>query len=462
MSRMVNSSSAAAVLWLVALYVVYELAVTVWLTVAAVLAIRAWRRAQGGPLFLGGTPSVTVLIAAHNERNFILGTLESIRMRAGMPCSVIVASDGSTDGMNELLRRHFDMVAIGLGVFRARGPFDVSLISMPKVGKGAVLNAALAHAESEVVVTLDADTVLGEGALRALVAPFDDPAVDAATGYLYVRNFASSLLTRFQFTEYLKAFFWRMGLAHQGINLQVSGAFGAFRTQTLRAVGGFAEESLVEDYEVIYRFHDRGRRSGRPYRIIAVPEAAAYTEVPEKLLNFIHQRTRWFTGFLQTLTEHRRMIGSALHGAVGLVMLPIKSVDACLPLWGLLSLALLPWSLAHGQGTLGTFSVAVFLGKWLLDAVLSVAVVRWHASTFPERTVPPLRSQLLAAATESVAFHWLRQVAVIRSYVWFVTRAKRWEQPRWQVLRALEGQALPASSEALELQGRRLGVPIQR
>jgi cellulose synthase/poly-beta-1,6-N-acetylglucosamine synthase-like glycosyltransferase len=425
-------------------YLAYELALAALLTGAALSGLRALART---PADARPPPTVSVLIAAHNERDFILGTLRSIREQGGLDCEVIVASDGSTDGMNALLVRELGLVPDGPERFRGPGPERLWLLALPKLGKGAALNRALALARGEVVVTLDADTVLGANALRELALPFRERAVEAAAGFVYVRNARANLLTRYQFTEYLKNFFWRIGLNRLGVNLQVSGAFGALRTSTLRAIGGFSENSLVEDYEVIYRLHDALRTAGRPYRLVAVPDAAAFTEVPERLGSFVAQRTRWFTGFLQTLWDYRLLVGSRRHGAIGLFMLPIKCVDATLPLWGPLSLACLLGAGALGHARESAWATAMFLGKWAFDAALYAGMVRWHARAYPGRQPVPARwSQYATSATESLGFNLLRQVAVLRAYVWMFRRTQRWEQPRWQTA-ALEAAA-PVQHEA--------------
>lgn len=440
------AGSPAALLGVALGYMSYELGLAALLTTAALLGILRWRRRSSAP---ARVPSISVLIAAHNERAFILSTLESIRENGGAPCEVLIASDGSTDGMNELLIERLQMVPDGPSRFRtASGPL-VRLLALPKLGKGAVLNRALALAQGEVAITLDADTTLGPHALRELAAPFADPGVEAAAGFIYVRNARANALTRYQFTEYVKNFVWRIGLAHLGVNLQVSGAFGALRTATVRELGGFSEASLVEDYEVIYRLHDARRAQQRPYRIVAVPSAAAFTEVPEKLGNFIAQRTRWFTGFLQTLWDYRRMIGSRSHGGVGLFMLPVKSIDATLPFWGLTSLVFLIASAATGHERWQLASAALFFGKWLVDALLYAAMIRWHARAFPERRpVPRLGTQLATSMSESLGFNWLRQVAVIRAYVWFFRRTQKWEQPRWNVAPGEGAQPAPEATRA--------------
>jgi hypothetical protein len=41
------------------------------------------------------------------------------------------------------------------------------------------------------------------------------------------------------------------------------------------------------------------------------------------------------------------------------------------------------------------------------------------------------RAQYATATTESLGFNWLRQLAVLRAYVWFARRIRRWEQARW-------------------------------
>jgi cellulose synthase/poly-beta-1,6-N-acetylglucosamine synthase-like glycosyltransferase len=301
------------------------------------------------------------------------------------------------------------------------------------VGKGRALNAGLAQVSSEVVVTLDADTRLAPGALAALGAAFAWDEVMAAGGFVYVRNAGGGpWIARYQYWEYVKNFIWRIGLAHLGVCLQVSGAFGAFRTRALREIGGFSGTSLVEDYEVIYRLHERLKLAGTPYRVEVVPDAVAYTESPETVPAFVHQRTRWFAGFLQTLWTYRRMVGDPRMGLIGALMLPIKCVDAILPLWGALSLAILLAAAAGGTAHWQRASLLLFAVRWGVDLLLGGVMWRWHRTLFPERP-HALRGPLLALhmATEGLVFNWFRQIAVLNAYGWFVRRVQKWHQPRW-------------------------------
>lgn len=364
---------------------------------------------------------VSVLIAAHNEVDCIADTLRSVLAQTGVKFEILVASDGSTDGMNALVTREFP---------------SVRLLDLPKAGKAVALNAALAAASHEFVVTLDADTRLAPDALARLIDPFADPAVQAAGGWIFVRNVTTAgWLARWQFIEYVKNCLWRNGLARLGVLLQVSGAFGAFRTTTLRRVGGFATDSLTEDYEIIYRLHREFRLHRKPIRILTVSNAVAYTDGPETFGGFIHQRTRWFTGFLRTLWDYRALIGNPRCGLLGGLMLPIKTIDAILPIWSLLSwiaLGAVLFSADHSTANLSWIAAALIL-KWGFDIALSTLAWHWHLG-LTNRLHPPVPARIRWAAilTETWFFAWFRQIAVLRAYLWFLSGVKEWRQSRWK------------------------------
>src|SRR5207244_484687 len=81
---------------------------------------------------------------------------------------IVVASDGSDDGTNEIVRRHADG--------------RVRLLELGRVGKAAALNAAVEAAAGEVLVFSDANSSFRADAVRALVAPLADPEVGGVAG----------------------------------------------------------------------------------------------------------------------------------------------------------------------------------------------------------------------------------------------------------------------------------------
>lgn len=420
----------ASVLAVTGGYLIYEVAVSGLLATSAVLGVR--RRLRRLAASNGGRPpAISVLVAAHNERICIEATVESVRAQGGVDFEVIIASDGSNDGMNEFLIARYAMVPEAAGNNEWRSNIDprIKLLALPRVGKGNALNAALGDAGRELVATLDADTRLEPGALAALAGTFLDSTVAAAGGFIYIRNAGAGgpVLARYQYWEYLKNFIWRIGLAEMDVCLQVSGAFGGFRTAMLREFGGFDGASSVEDYEIIFRLHERLRLAHRAdCRVEVAPDAVALTDGPETPADFIRQRTRWFAGFLQTLWDYRRMVGDRRLGKLGWMLLPIKCIDALLPIWGVLSLSLLVAALATGVEALQISAVALFGGKVLIELANAAVVWACHRALFRDRNFAVRMWPYVL--TEGLVFHWFRQIAVLRAYRRAQVRQPQWEQ----------------------------------
>jgi Glycosyl transferase family 2 len=141
-----------------------------WAGFPLVLALRALRprslELRERPL-----PSVGLVIVVHNEASVIeakLANIEAVEYPRDR-LRVIVVSDGSDDGTNQLVAAH-------------AGPTPVTLLPLGRVGKNAALNAGVAAIDGEILVLSDADSLLEPDALRHLVAPFCDPGVGAVAG----------------------------------------------------------------------------------------------------------------------------------------------------------------------------------------------------------------------------------------------------------------------------------------
>ena len=143
------------------------------LCVALLRAIRP-RPVRTAPI----TPRVTVVIAAYNEASHIEATVHN-KLNQDYPpglLNVMVVSDGSTDGTDQVLTR--------LALQDARVTF---IRQEPRAGKTAALNRLLERARGEIIVFADANSMYRPDAVRRLVAPFADPDVGYASGrMLYV------------------------------------------------------------------------------------------------------------------------------------------------------------------------------------------------------------------------------------------------------------------------------------
>jgi N-acetylglucosaminyltransferase len=140
--------------------------------------------------------SVTVIVPAHDEEEGLPATLESVLGQTVPPEQVIVVDDASSDGTGDVARSYCVQVL--------RPPQNLG-------SKARAQNYALPHCTSELVLAVDADTVLAEDYIERIIPAFDDPAVVVAAGNVQTR-FARTVWVRGRSVEYLFGFHWHTKL----------------------------------------------------------------------------------------------------------------------------------------------------------------------------------------------------------------------------------------------------------
>ena len=396
--------------------------------VALAVAMLRRVRSKASP----STPSVSVLVAAWNEREVIERTVRGLLAQGEVELEVIVADDGSTDGTGTVVERAF------------RDDPRVRLVRIEHAGKGAALEAARRLARHPFIATVDADTDLEPLALARLARALGGDVV-AAGGAVLVKD-AESTLGRFQFLEYVKTTWIRAAWAELSMLEQLPGAFSIFDAMALERAGGFPLDSLTEDYEISYRLYDEAARTGRTIHIAFVPEARAWTAPPDSLSGFVGQRTRWFAGFLSTLVRFSRLIGRPSAGRFGLIRLPLKCVDAVTPIVGIVGLVSLAATLVLSvmEGHLSSLAPVLalpLLARALSDVALYLAA-RSLVGTLDRaprfslgrlvsgRFVSGLWGELLFVAIDALSYGILRQLVVLRAYPFAAARVRTWERSR--------------------------------
>jgi cellulose synthase/poly-beta-1,6-N-acetylglucosamine synthase-like glycosyltransferase len=373
-----------------------------WLGLLPILVTLGRNRANSSAQL----PTCTVVIPAYNEAGTLRRTLDAVCAQNVAGLMVRVMDDGSIDGTAEIASRYADSDP------------RVALQQLERGGKAHALNAALAQVTTDVLVTVDADTLLTPGALADLLHEFEAEAVEAASGFV-VATRAESLLGCFQRLEYVRASAVRAGYSRLGMHEQAPGAFTAFRTQSLRNVGGFPD-SLTEDYEVVFRLYDQARKDGRKILVRSSQTAIASTSTARTLSALHAQRTRWFAGFLVTLWRYRSMQFDSRLGAFGLVRLPLKLLDALLPV-----LAVFGWFFAaKARGNVRIELPLLTLG--LMTNLLATLIAN--------RGVNRLRAVEWLLLPLEPAYAFVRKLLVLRAYA-VAVRATRGLRVSWLPLR---------------------------
>lgn len=416
--------------WMAGLvYIVYDSV----LLIVVVSAARRELETPGQPPRLSWPErqTVAVLICARNERRVLPDCLRSVREQDDPPEEILVVDDGSTDDSLAWLKGEYAIAAFDGRTASAQWP-ALRVLGKEATGKAVSLNEGLVHLGADIVITLDADTVMEPGALRAIRRAFTADMSLAAAGGILTPRCDRSLMGRFlefhQQFEYLRGFVGRLAWCHYGCLVLVSGAFAAYRREVLQSLGGFHPWSLVEDYDLIHRLYRVAARRGVSWKVKVLGDARAVTDAPSKIGVFLRQRRRWFAGFLETLFDNRNMVGRRDYGAVGRIMLPVKTMDTLQPVYGLAAFMLLGPLLIFKPEWRCTI-LAVLAAKVMFDLVFH----RWALSIYLKWRGEPWswrkwRVSLAATLLEPFAFQVLRHFGAVLGWIAFLLGGADWKR----------------------------------
>jgi len=249
-------------------------------------------------------PKVSIIVPAFNEEVNAVRTVEYLLKSTYPDIEIIFVDDGSKDSTFDIVNTTFV------------GNQKVKVLTKTNGGKAAALNFGIENASGEILVCIDADTILPADAIAKMIPYFSDDKVGAVAGNVRVGN-TLNMLTHWQSIEYTTSQnFDRRAYDSVNAILVVPGAIGAFRKSAMEVIEGFTTDTLAEDCDLTLRMLRAG------YVIRTCNEALALTEAPETLASFLKQRSRWTFGMMQSFWKHRDLLFSFKKPNIGLVALP--------------------------------------------------------------------------------------------------------------------------------------------
>lgn len=295
-------------------------------------------------------PALSIVAPAYDMESTIVPCARSFLACDYEPLSVLIVDDGSSDDTSGALVRAFDMIELPVGdglaidtepitaMYVSRTDPRLQLVRKDNGGRSDAINAALNVAATELVAVIDADTLIERDALLRIAEVFalDPDNTVAVGGTVMIANgavirdnavvrprVARRGIEATQTAEYLRGFLggriawsWLNGL------IIISGAFGVFRRDLVRAAGGFSCDTLGEDMELTMRLHHQLRPARPQTRISYAADANVWTEAPATRRSLRTQRIRWHVGLLDNLNMHRRMFLRKRFAAIGLLSMP--------------------------------------------------------------------------------------------------------------------------------------------
>ena len=373
------------------------------------VALFAWlqRRKTKKPVFSQSvvySPKVSIIVPAYNEEITAPRTIENLLGCDYPEFEIIFVDDGSRDTTFSRVRAQY-----------SENPL-VTVLTKPNGGKASALNYGISHATGEILVCIDADTVLRQDALSKLIPFFKNKKVAAVAGNVKVGN-KVNLLTRWQYLEYTTSQnFDRRAFDMLNAIMVVPGAIGAFRREAVLEAGRFTTDTLAEDCDLTMRLLRKG------YRIHSCNEALAYTEVPETVEMLVKQRFRWTFGIMQSFWKHRDLMFTRRQTNMSWILLPhLLIYQLILPLFSPLVDITLLLSLLMPKSWL---IIVLYFLYFLLDLVISITAFRYDGEKFRLRYIIDLFLQ-------RIIYRQLLWFVLLKSYL----RAMKGELAYWGFLK---------------------------
>ena len=298
-------------------------------------------------------PSLSVIAPAYNESPTIIDNIRTLLSLYYSNYEVVVVNDGSSDDSLEKMIGHYELEKVNyyfdyrLPCKRIRGVYKsknrsfkkLTVIDKPNGGKADSLNAGLNVIRNDLVVSIDADSIMEPDALLKLAKPFMEAkekrvigaggvirianSCEISGGHIDKINLPKQFLPRAQVMEYTRAFLMgRMAWSELDGLLLISGALGMFDKEILIKAGGYSTNTVGEDMEMVVRIRRYMVDNGLDYDVVYIPDPLCWTEVPTTVSVLARQRSRWTRGTMETLWTHRKLFFNPKYKKLGMLGYP--------------------------------------------------------------------------------------------------------------------------------------------
>lgn len=353
-------------------------------------------------------PPVSIIVPAHNEEYIIKNTIEAMDRAAAHykgDVRILIMNNNSTD----------ETESIATQVLNACHAATGQVVNVPTPGKSHALNAGLEACETEFLVRVDADTLLGEDNLTRAMTFFTDPKVGVVGGVPVPPG--GGLFDRARLLEVLvKHGFYSVAMGAVNSVVGIPGMFVVYRTEHPRYLGGFVEGMNGEDTDISLRIGELGFHS------VVDPKIRYISEVPSSYMHMREQRMRWFRSIYHISSRCRDLIYSGNKTIRGKIILPYMLINSArrAMLLPLIIFGLMEWTFAFNPNSPIVWQsiVAVITGAPALMAIAAAILNGKPGAIF--------------ALPEYLIFRLLRAYFTLESMLSILISSKR-EDLEWAI-----------------------------
>ena len=273
-------------------------------------------------------PELSILITAYREAETIGKALEAILPQVGDLTAevLVICPDEETASV------------------AGRYP-GVTVLHDPGQGKPTALNLGLRQARGSIIVMTDGDVYIGDNAIAALLAPFDDPSTGAVSGR------PVSLSPRTTMLGYWSHLLTDAGAHAERLKRDAAGQFfvcsGYLYAIRAGLVEAIPEEALAEDAVISHLI------GGQGYRIRYAPKAEVFVKYPTTYRDWLVQKVRSAGGYAQPIIARSplrmRSFWHEVSGGTWRALRYPRNIREMLWTWALLLARLHLWLLIFWQ-----------------------------------------------------------------------------------------------------------------
>jgi len=267
----------------------------------------------------GDWPSISLIIAAHNEEGVIAEKLRNT-LRIDYPADrleVVVASDASDDRTDRIVR---GFAGSGMRLVRVEG----------RRGKTSAQNAAVKETTNEIIVFSDANAMYDKDALKKLAKHFSDEGVGCVEGRRLDFDAECAATARHELT-YRDYESWIKRLESRVASC--TGATGPIYGVRRSCYIELPAEAISDLMEPIMIMHVHGKRQ------VFEPGAISRETVLAEMSNEFQRKVRIITRCLNSITSVPGLLNPFSGGVFALQIWSHRLLRWMLPLFALLVLA---------------------------------------------------------------------------------------------------------------------------
>ena len=232
---------------------------------------------------------VSIVVPARNEKNNIRNLLTNLTQQDYLKenYEIIIIDDNSTDSTTEIVNDFIEQHA----------EYNIKIIHLSEENpeaayKKKAISKAIEASMGELIITTDADCTINKNWLRSFVSFYQIEKPQMIVGPVSFHN-EVSIFEKLQSFEFLSLIAVTAGAIRIKRPIMCNGANLAYEKSAFKAVNGFGNDNFSSGDDVFLLLKIKQQFGNKSVRFLKTLDAIVYTEPKKKIIDFIHQRTRW-------------------------------------------------------------------------------------------------------------------------------------------------------------------------